>query len=232
MNNGELKTNWNMNLHNMEEKCKYPLILPGLVAPGATMFKDDCRDKFRPRAFIDISVRDGRKLGHISFVLYVDIAPNTVQNFMELMKNHQRQLLADRSGERTKFTHYVGSSVYRIFRQLWVEMGDMTLNNGLGGCSASGEDFAAENYDTDFSQHAGMLAMVPDADGRVNSKFLLTLKPLKVLNGKRVCFGRVLQGLDVLDVIEKQARGNGKPTEELIISNCGVLKPKRQHRDG
>lgn len=63
-------------------------------------------------------------------------------------------------------------------------MGDNTKHNGMGGASSYGADFAQENFIQE-AKYPGMLAMIPDAEGNVNSKFLITVKPLKVLNGKR-----------------------------------------------
>lgn len=66
-------------------------------------------------------------------------------------------------------------------------MGDNTKQNGMGGASSFGTDFQQENFIQE-AKYPGMLAMIPDAEGNVNSKFLITVKPLKVLNGKRtVC---------------------------------------------
>lgn len=98
--------------------------------------------------------------------------------------------------------------------------------------------------------------MIPDTDGLVNSKFLITVKPLKVMNGTRVVsskhslylvclcrltlslfmsspqiFGRIIKGIDTVDLIEKLSRPNGLPKEPIIISNCGLLPPRKFLRD-
>lgn len=53
--------------------------------------------------------------------------------------------------------------------------------------SACGEDFEEENFDVK-AKYTGSVAMVPMEKGLVNSQFLITFKPLSVINGKRVVF--------------------------------------------
>lgn len=92
----------------------------------------------------------------------------------------------------------------RIFPNVFAEMGDITKGNGLGGTSATGENFKEENFDlpvnyTGFTLQSqlstqklifldilGTLAMIPVEKGMVNSQFLITFRPLSGLNGKRV----------------------------------------------
>lgn len=61
----------------------------------------------------------------------------------------------------------------------------MIKGNGTGGQSALGPDFVEENFKV-TTKYTGMLAMVPNGMGLVNSNFLITLKPLRILQGKRV----------------------------------------------
>lgn len=62
----------------------------------------------------------------------------------------------------------------------------------MGGASSFGKDFPQENFIQE-AKYRGMLAMIPDAEGNVNSKFLITVKPLKVLNGKRTVIRNCLR---------------------------------------
>lgn len=61
----------------------------------------------------------------------------------------------------------------------------MENGNGTGGHSALGHDFEEENFKV-TTKHTGMMAMVPNDKRLVNSNFLITLKPLRILQGKRV----------------------------------------------
>ena len=55
------------------------------------------------------------------------------------------------------------------------------------------------------------------------SQFFITFKKTDWLNNKHVVFGKVVQGLEVLDKIEAMGTPNGKPKKPVIIYNCGVL---------
>lgn len=61
----------------------------------------------------------------------------------------------------------------------------MENGNGTGGQSALGHDFKEENFKV-ATKYTGMMAMLPNDTGLVNSNFLITLKPLRILQGKRV----------------------------------------------
>ena len=55
-----------------------------------------------------------------------------------------------------------------------------------------------------------------------SNKFDVTLA-LQWLDGKHVVFGKVLEGFDVIEAIEKQGSQSGKPKAEVKISECGEL---------
>lgn len=74
---------------------------------------------------------------------------------------------------------------FSVFRDTYALAGDMENGNGTGGQSALGHDFKEENFKV-ATKHTGMIAMVPNDTGLVNSNFLITLKPLRILQGKRV----------------------------------------------
>lgn len=58
-------------------------------------------------------MKDGRTLGRLTIMLFSDVVPVTVKNFMQLILNHKRQNEADRKGRHGKFPHYVGSPIHR-----------------------------------------------------------------------------------------------------------------------
>ena len=44
------------------------------------------------------------------------------------------------------------------------------------------------------------------------------------LDGKHVVFGKVIEGIEVLNAIEACGSNSGKPKTQVIISDCGVLE--------
>lgn len=62
---------------------------------------------------MDIAVEDGRTLGRLTIMLFSDVVPVTVENFMQLIRNYKRQKEAERKGRHNKFPHFVGSPIHR-----------------------------------------------------------------------------------------------------------------------
>lgn len=63
-------------------------------------------------------------------------------------------------------------------------------------------------------------------DGRINSLFAISFRPLELLKGKRPAFGRVVKGLKLLETIKSYGTKNGKPKQKILITRCGLIHPK------
>lgn len=62
----------------------------------------------------------------------------------------------------------------------------------------------------------------PDTNG---CQFFITTRSTPSLNGEHVMFGIVIEGQEVIHVIEQQLTDHmGRPTKEIRISRCGLLK--------
>ena len=58
----------------------------------------------------------------------------------------------------------------------------------------------------------------PNSNG---SQFFMTFIPCNWLDGKHVVFGKVIEGTQVLALIEKAGSKTGKTSKVVIISDCG-----------
>ena len=57
------------------------------------------------------------------------------------------------------------------------------------------------------------------------SQFFITTVPTPHLNGKHVCFGEVVQGMEVVRMIERTpTNSSDKPIRPVVIADCGELK--------
>ena len=114
------------------------------------------------------------------------------------------------------------SIFHRIIPGFMMQGGDFTKMNGGGGWSIYGEKFNDENF---IHKHSakGMLAMANNGKDTNGSQFYITFAPQPKLDKKYVVFGKVVEGLEVLDKVEACGSKNGKVKGEVKIYNCGVL---------
>lgn len=118
--------------------------------------------------------------------LYPDIAPNTVNNFISLVKKR----------------YYDGLTFHRVIPGFMIQ-GGCPLGNGTGGpgYSIKGE-FAQNGVVNDLAHTEGVLSMAramhPDSAG---SQFFIMQKTSPHLDGAYAAFGKVTEGLEVVDRI-------------------------------
>ncbi|XP_040585268.1 peptidyl-prolyl cis-trans isomerase A-like [Mesocricetus auratus] len=153
-----------------------------------------------PTVFFDITA-DGEPLGRISFKLFSDKVPKTAENFPSLS-----------TGE--KEFGYKGSSFHRLTPGFTCQGGDFTRHNDTGGSSFYGEKIEDENF---ILKHTGpCILSVANAEPNTNgSQFICTAEWLE---GKHVVFGKVKEGMNIMESVESFGSRNG-----ITISNCGQL---------
>jgi len=170
-----------------------------------------------PRTFFDVEI-DGKKIGRIVFQLYADATPRTAENFRALCTGEKG--LSKMTGLRL---HYKGCPFHRIIKNFMVQGGDFQHKNGTGGESIYGIKFNDENF---VHKHSGpgVLSMANAGPNTNRSQFFITTGPAPHLDGKHVVFGRVVLGMDVLDILNNVLTdGNDTPFAKAIIANCGEL---------
>ncbi|XP_050438628.1 uncharacterized protein LOC126844458 [Adelges cooleyi] len=163
--------------------------------------------------YLDVEMA-GQQLGRIEIGLFGELAPKTVANFVALLTVgvHGRT--------------YAGTRFHRVLKRLVVQGGDVVNNDGSGSISIFGEEFPDEILTVNNTK-AGFVGMAnsgPDTNG---CQFYITTRPSPTLDGKHVVFGRVVNGLQVVHVIERQpADLLGRPNKEIRIKSCGLLDRK------
>ena len=151
--------------------------------------------------------------------LYPEIAPNTVNNFISLVKKG----------------FYDGIIFHRVIFGFMLQGGDPE-GTGMGGpgYSIRGE-FTGNGFKNDLKHTPGVLSMArtmqPNSAG---SQFFIMHKNASHLDGQYAAFGKVIEGLDIVDKIaDVDVDGNDKPRQpqrmkKVTVDTFGVDYPDPQ----
>lgn len=154
---------------------------------------------------VTFEMEDG---GKMVAELYPEVAPNTVNNFISLVK----------SG------FYNGLIFHRVIPGFMIQ-GGCPQGTGTGGpgYSIKGE-FSANGVPNDLKHSRGVLSMAramhPDSAG---SQFFIMVEPAPHLDGQYAAFGKVIEGLDVADAIVSADRNRmDKPYQDQRMKTVTV----------
>lgn len=156
---------------------------------------------------VTIEMNDGKV---ITAELYPDIAPNTVKNFIYLAN----------SG------FYDGLIFHRVIPGFMIQ-GGCPEGNGIGGPGycIKGE-FSSNGFKNDLSHDPGVLSMArTNRPNSAGSQFFIVHKPAKFLDGDYATFGKVTDGMDVVDQIANCKvvdRRNNRPFNPPVMKKVSV----------
>ena len=117
---------------------------------------------------------------------------------------------------------FQGSVFHRIIPGFMIQGGDFTRGDGTGGECIYGAKFRDENFKLRHTG-PGLFSMANSGPNTNGSQFYITLAPTPWLDGKHVVFGRVVEGYDVVQALERLGSKSGKPTKEVCIAASGQI---------
>ena len=144
----------------------------------------------------------------IRLELYPETAPITVENFLDLVKKG----------------FYNGLTFHRIISGFMIQGGDPD-GNGMGGpgYSIKGE-FKSNGVDNPLKHEKGVISMARSMDpNSAGSQFFIMHEAAPHLDGQYAAFGKVIEGLDVVDEIASVETGfQDAPVEKVVMEKVEV----------
>ncbi len=140
--------------------------------------------------------------------LYPDIAPKTVENFLSLVSKG----------------FYDGLIFHRVINGFMIQGGDPE-GTGMGGpgYSIPGE-FSQNGFENNLKHTEGVISMARSMDpNSAGSQFFIMHKTSPHLDGSYAAFGKVIEGLDVVDKIATvKTDWSDRPIEDQIMEKVTV----------
>ncbi|WP_249869981.1 peptidylprolyl isomerase [Oceanobacillus saliphilus] len=139
--------------------------------------------------------------------LYPEVAQNTVANFINLIEDG----------------YYDGLIFHRVIPAFMIQGGDPE-GDGTGGpgYSIAGE-FNSNGFENELIHERGVISMArsghPDSAG---SQFFIMVDNSPHLDGEYAAFGKVTEGMEVVDAIVAQETAGEKPLEDQIMKTVEV----------
>ncbi|WP_254272005.1 peptidylprolyl isomerase [Haloarcula marina] len=168
--------------------------------------------------------------GDIEVELYDDRVPNTVENFVGLAEGANDYDGTEvgpgtgawedpESGEKRIDPLYTDIEVHRIIDDFMIQMGDPT-GTGRGGPGYTFDD----EFDDELSHDgAGVLSMANRGPNTNGSQFFITLGAQPHLDGKHAVFGKVVDGMDVVeDIGSADTDMNDAPTTPILLESVEI----------
>ena len=187
-----------------------PLCLIPVLVVAETLFKNYSKEEIKKMT--DTKAVIETKFGKIELKFFPDVAPNHVNNFIELAKKG----------------FYDGTTFHRVIPGFMIQGGDPNSKDpdrkkhGMGG---PGHTVKAEFNSTPHKR--GVLSMARSADpDSAGSQFFICVADAPFLDRQYTAFGQVASGMEAVDKIVSQPRDKqDNPLERVEIKVQVIEKP-------
>ena len=154
---------------------------------------------------VTIEMENGKK---IKLELYPEEAPITVENFLELVKNH----------------FYDGLTFHRVISGFMIQGGD-PLGTGFGGSDKKIKgEFLANGVNNRIKHVRGVISMARSQNpNSASSQFFIMHADAPHLDGQYAAFGKVVEGIEVVDEIASvKTDYNDMPKTPQVIKSITI----------
>lgn len=172
--------------------------------------KDDTNEileEYGETIMVQIEMENG---GIIKLELYPEIAPITCANFVKLAKDG----------------FYDGLIFHRVIKDFMIQGGDPT-GTGMGGSDENIKgEFSVNGVENNLSHERGVISMARSRSyDSASSQFFICHADAKYLDGQYAAFGKVIEGMDVVDEIaEVKTDYNDRPMIDMVMKTVTVVE--------
>ena len=131
------------------------------------------------------------EVGDIVIELTAKETPITVNNFVELARKG----------------YYNGTTFHRVLADFMAQGGDPT------GTGAGGPGYSIQDEFTDLTHERGVISMANAGPNTGGSQFFITLVPTPHLDGRHTVFGKVIEGMEVVEALKLRDPGQSPPPD-------------------
>lgn len=197
----------------MKSKTFIKFIMIGLIVMTVISTCAGCKGKEEGNTMVQVEMASGEKF---VIELYSEYAPKTVENFINLVKDG----------------FYDGLTFHRIVDGFMAQGGDPE-GTGTGGSSQTIKgEFSSNGYKENTLSHTkGVISMArSNAPDSASSQFFIVLGDASFLDGNYAAFGKVTEGMDVVEnfqTIERTMNSMGEmatPVEPVVMKKVTIVK--------
>lgn len=150
----------------------------------------------------------------IELELYPDLAPETVANFVELAEDG----------------FYDGTIFHRVIEGFMIQGGGYDKNLKIKKADNIFGEFAMNGFENELAHVRGVISMARAQDvNSASSQFFIVQQDATYLDGQYAAFGRVVEGMDVVDDIASERTGSvaaqgmeNVPVDPIIIETITI----------